>query len=464
MDIDKFNLTICGKQLKLDIKCGSMNLSMTGDSGGEKMQVELQSNPQEKPGPRQEQQQEPENPGQQQEQQQEPEKPGQQQQQQEPEKPGQQQQQEPEKPGPQQDELVSCNSFRATKTNPTRPTKNNAANQLDAIYASAKNFRPKDTAVLSDTMPAEVVIKILEIEPQVVASCSNISFDERRHAYYYKDPDTQIQIQNKLSVTELLKLVFDVSFAGQSIALALARKVQRGDAVKCKEYFFIDRNDSLDSIKQQILNNWSMKGHLASTYGTAMHAMIEDYYKTGVLRYRADMHREISLFCKFVMEYQFQPWAMEYYLFDVDLQLAGSVDGIFKSPTDNYAGNDLIIVDWKRSRDLDKSFHNVKFQSQSFPFCKRFQYSMQVNVYKYLLEKSFNFTKRVVHMYLWVVDPSSKHLDYEFYEIPYFKCMEDYLHSLETDASLLLQLQQKGAAAKNNARPTTNTYYPSHWV
>ncbi|MGI4815348.1 MAG: hypothetical protein ACRYGG_18720 [Janthinobacterium lividum] len=312
----------------------------------------------------------------------------------------------------------------------------------------------------SSAPPARnLIIQISTIDPKIAQYSKNITFDEKTHTYFFHD-EYLGSIQNRLSVTELIKQTFNETFFGTKIAKAIAKQIKNGDAKKLETYSFINPKISIDDIAEKITNSWTMKGHLASTYGTMMHAIIENYYKTGVFEYRADLHNELASFCKFLLEYRMQPWAMEYYLFDKNLRLAGSVDAIFRSPTDDYRGNDLIIVDWKRTKGIDESFCNKIFEGKKYPFTKRFQYSVQVNIYKYLLERQFKGKKRVVGMRLWIHNPLINDVNFEFYEIPLMEDVKIYMDRLMESPNLLLDLIKKPEDDKSKIYKP-NKYQPS---
>lgn len=315
------------------------------------------------------------------------------------------------------------------------------------IHRNIKNLKRKSNDDCFENLntfksPHDIQFTLTTLDPNVALTNACICFDEKKHAYYLIEPSVA-PIQNKFSVTELIKLVMNETFAGNCIATAIARQIINGNVGKQLEYSFIDPILPLDEIKRLILDNWRDKGLIASRYGTLMHATIENYYKTGVLEYRADLHREISIFIRFVLEYQLQPWALEYYVFNKELGLAGSIDGIFRSPTDNFGGNDLIIVDWKRSKDTDKFFSKKIFEGVAYEYSKKFQYSYQVNLYRLMLEKQFKGTKRVVGMFLWIIDPTKTDYTYEFYPVPVLNIVDNFMNRLLMEKDYLAELQRK---------------------
>ena len=70
-------------------------------------------------------------------------------------------------------------------------------------------------------------------------------------------------------------------------------------------------------------------------------------------------------------------------------RLAGSIDFVAQA-----ADGTFLIIDWKRSKNLQSKFSN-DFQRMKSPLshlddCAGNHYSLQLNVYKYLLEKYYS--------------------------------------------------------------------------
>ena len=96
-------------------------------------------------------------------------------------------------------------------------------------------------------------------------------------------------------------------------------------------------------------------------------------------------------------------------VYDSDNKLAGSIDMLFINENGN-----LEIYDWKRSKEVSKSNNWGKFschsQLEHLPDTNYWHYSLQLNIYKFILEK--NYGKKVESMYLVVLHPDNKNGNY----------------------------------------------------
>jgi ATP-dependent exoDNAse (exonuclease V) beta subunit len=81
------------------------------------------------------------------------------------------------------------------------------------------------------------------------------------------------------------------------------------------------------------------------------------------------------------------PVALELVVGDEDLGLSGMVDGLFWS----LKMNGLVIIDYKTSKEIN-SFSKFKKKMKApinfLPECELVAYSIQLNLYKYLIEKN----------------------------------------------------------------------------
>jgi ATP-dependent exoDNAse (exonuclease V) beta subunit len=82
-----------------------------------------------------------------------------------------------------------------------------------------------------------------------------------------------------------------------------------------------------------------------------------------------------------------EPYRTEWMIWDKELKFAGSIDMIFRNPDGT-----LLIYDWKRCRQIKM---DNKWQSSTNPIFSElpdtnfWHYSLQLNIYKYLLEKNY---------------------------------------------------------------------------
>ena len=79
----------------------------------------------------------------------------------------------------------------------------------------------------------------------------------------------------------------------------------------------------------------------------------------------------------------------------------------------------LVIYDWKRCKEIKKEnrFESAKTSCvEHLPNSNYWHYSLQLNTYKYLLEK--NYGKKVRGMYLVCLHPDNKNKSYQRIKVP----------------------------------------------
>lgn len=194
--------------------------------------------------------------------------------------------------------------------------------------------------------------------------------------------------------------------------------------------------------KEEIMAQWDANRDEASSLGTEMHANVEKFYNhpTLYLNYGAEQlqkyfdskvydspefqqflkfHDSVSATCKW------RPYRTELRAFDRDLRLAGSVDMLYYSPDYTDENRLLIMGDWKRSREIkDKNFfERGNPPLDSLPHANYWHYSLQLNTYKYIIEK--NTPYRIQFMFLGVFHPNQA----TFQMIP-VSLMENYIQKM----------------------------------
>ena len=225
---------------------------------------------------------------------------------------------------------------------------------------------------------------------------SHITFDEGPHIYTIDGES------NFMSVT-----TWNHSHFGHFDADAIIEKMMSSHKWPQSKYFGMTRKD--------IKALWSKNGKEASEAGTKMHYDIECYYN--------DEDVEIEVDC---VEWEYferfhenigkamEPYRTEWMVWDKELMFAGSIDMVFKNPDGT-----LQIYDWKRCKEIKK---NNRWQSATtscishLPDCNYWHYSLQLNTYKYLLEK--NYGKKITNMYLVCLHPNNKNKSFLRYEVP----------------------------------------------
>lgn len=186
---------------------------------------------------------------------------------------------------------------------------------------------------------------------------------------------------------------------------------------------------------EEIKSLWDEIRDKSASLGTKMHANIEKFYnhpdlwtmKTECeLKTRmADVNqsyltqseidtKEMRQFFDYHLNcpgaWNWIPWRTELRVFDRDIRVAGSVDMLYLSPNYTPENKLLVMVDWKRSKEII----NVNiYRRMAFPpledlddtnFC---HYSLQLNVYKRIIEKNTDF--KIEYMTLGVFHPNYEH-------------------------------------------------------
>lgn len=161
--------------------------------------------------------------------------------------------------------------------------------------------------------------------------------------------------------------------------------------------------------KEEIKKMWKDSGEMASKLGTMMHNDIERFFnEEEVLNPNT---KEFNHFKQFWHEFQksnpgFKPWRTEMLVYDEDVGIAGSIDFIVADKDGN-----IIIVDWKRSKEIKKENKYEKGLGifSGLDNCNYNHYSLQVNIYRHILETKYN--KKIVGLYLAIFHPDNEYYD-----------------------------------------------------
>ena len=211
---------------------------------------------------------------------------------------------------------------------------------------------------------------------------NRIKFEEASHVYTIDDGG-----ETYTSVTTFIKPLFDEFDADKVIANMMKSK-------KWPESKYFGK--TADEIKEA----WASAGANAATLGTKMHADIEAFYNeepvlndSPEFQYFLQFHRELKTL---------KPYRTEWTVFDEELRIAGSIDMVYVRDD-----GDLVIYDWKRVKNIEKSsrFAGVgKHEAIAhLPDTNYWHYALQLNLYKYVLEK--NYGVKVVGLCLVCLHP-----------------------------------------------------------
>ncbi len=270
-------------------------------------------------------------------------------------------------------------------------------------------------------------LKHLEKCNQFTPFDSNVSFHE-----YYTVPGTS-EVKNHIYLVnnviyDFTATTFVHSFFPSFDADLVIKKMMKGKNWTQSKYY----GKSAEEIK----DGWEENRLVASELGTEMHAMIEKFYNHPTLwqeknkkkleaelskYYAADKleKKEFQQFLTYHLNgpalWNWFPWKTEWRVFDVDVKVAGSIDMLYKSPNYTEENKLLIMLDWKRTREIKREnrWETALSPIADLPHANFFQYSLQLNVYKKIIEK--NTPYKIEYMGLGVFHPLFD--NYQFYEV-----------------------------------------------
>ncbi|WP_177178387.1 hypothetical protein [Prevotella aff. ruminicola Tc2-24] len=169
---------------------------------------------------------------------------------------------------------------------------------------------------------------------------------------------------------------------------------------------------------EEMLDRWDRCRRMASEVGTFMHLQTERYFRDGVFdtvysfvdgeaTVPVSIEREKAHFLRFVEEHRIRPYRQEWPIYDLDLNIAGTVDMICREDDGSFT-----IYDWKRSGKvvdaagvpLTEGFNGkTGFNGISLPDTPFYHYCIQQNLYRYMLQRDYGI--RVGGMNLVVLCP-----------------------------------------------------------
>lgn len=226
------------------------------------------------------------------------------------------------------------------------------------------------------------------------------SHERDAHLQFFEDTHTYLLNGKKVttSVTTFVKKSFNEFDADLVI-----KKMMSGRNWTSSKYY--GKNE--DEIKQI----WETNRIQASTLGTKLHKSIELFYNQETITDIQGIEKEFNMFKQFYNDHKHLiPYRTEWEVYDEHIDIAGSIDMVYK----NKDGT-IDIFDWKRSKEITKEnrWDTGKFPVHHLPDSNFWHYSLQLNMYKYILEN--NYGKTVNKMCLVCLHPSFD--TYNLYEV-----------------------------------------------
>jgi ATP-dependent exoDNAse (exonuclease V) beta subunit len=159
---------------------------------------------------------------------------------------------------------------------------------------------------------------------------------------------------------------------------------------------------------EQIKKTWNDSGKEASTKGTAMHLAIEQFLHGSEEQIDPENYGTVEW--KYFMNFwndvkdDLVPYRSEWEVWMREYLLCGSIDMVFYSK--KLKG--YVIYDWKRSKEIKtaNNFANGFGPVSHLPDCNYWHYTLQLNIYKYFLEKFYGL--KVVDLCLVIIHPDNK--------------------------------------------------------
>ena len=261
--------------------------------------------------------------------------------------------------------------------------------------------------------------QLLEVVNEHVRD-SAISFEEKGHVYTVKGD------KSYTSVTTLVHKLFYPFNENRIID-----RMMRSASWPQSKYFGMT--------KQQIKEEWKKNRIDSTTRGTKLHKYIEDTYNqiefTEEQKQASIENVEYSYFHSFLQHHKhMKPYRTEWCVYDEEYKISGSIDMTFV-----HEDGEISIYDWKRCKKIVQdnqysSFGKPPFREQ-LPDNNYTHYSLQLNTYKYILEK--NYGVKIKDMYLVVFHPENEGNTYVKVEVknmqPLLKQILDYRTTLMSE-------------------------------
>lgn len=158
---------------------------------------------------------------------------------------------------------------------------------------------------------------------------------------------------------------------------------------------------------QAIKAAWNANGREASEAGTAMHLGIE-MVMNGAEECVAPEVKPTSEWRYFQSYWKkdseiWEPWRTEWEVWDKEIKLAGSIDMVYRNKKDGT----FAIYDWKRAKEMkmENSYGSGFGPVKHLPDANYWHYTLQLNVYRWILEKHYNL--KISEMALVVLHPNN---------------------------------------------------------
>lgn len=168
-------------------------------------------------------------------------------------------------------------------------------------------------------------------------------------------------------------------------------------------YWSVRKASENDCTAEELAQQWADKAVASSSAGTALHQQIEEFYNHGTSGTGPDFVHFLNFHHA---HSHLAPHRTEWQVYNEELMLAGTVDFVARN-----SDGSMSIYDWKRSHKVVDASGRIKSNSyqtkegplKDLPDCAFSHYTLQQNIYKWLLESRYGC--RVRDMNLVVLHP-----------------------------------------------------------
>jgi hypothetical protein len=189
---------------------------------------------------------------------------------------------------------------------------------------------------------------------------------------------------------------------------------------------------------EETLDKWERIGKMACEVGTFVHEQTENWFRDGSFEtscpfsYKGktemvSVEREKQQFLCFVRDYGIRPYRQEWPVFDLETNVAGTIDMICREADGTFA-----IYDWKRSKKVVNAYGQpiveafagkTDLRGLNLPDTSFYHYCLQQNLYRYMLQKNYGI--RVNSLSLVVLCP-----DYPTYFVAKVPIMDNVIQQI----------------------------------
>ena len=208
-----------------------------------------------------------------------------------------------------------------------------------------------------------------------------------------------------------------------SVTKIVEKFFQKFDSNKIAEKLINNHPKYSNYTIESLINEWDQKAR----HGTEVHDQIEKWIKFGTIPYEKKAIHGKNWLEKYKSNSDFKVFS-EIIIYSIDLSIAGTIDVIAE---DKKTGL-IDIIDWKTSKKID--FNSYQGKMGNHPItnnimdCNFFHYSLQLSLYRYILERYYGLNIRnqmIVHL----TDDGSKVIDTPYMRTEIVKMVN--LHSGE---------------------------------